>query len=123
MPAEEEGAIDVHLDELLAARAMTLSELSERVGVTIVNLSILKNGRARAVRFSTLTKLCEVLTASPATCCPGARKKAEPQPRSRRPRGVGRKPAGFSAAPARVEHRLAVGLLDGDPAQRAVHDR
>jgi putative transcriptional regulator len=65
MPAEEEGAIDVHLDELLAARGMTLSELSERVGVTIVNLSVLKNGRARAIRFSTLTKLCEVLECQP----------------------------------------------------------
>jgi putative transcriptional regulator len=65
MPAEEEGAIDVHLDELLAARGMTLSQLSERVGVTIVNLSILKNGRARAIRFSTLTKLCEVLECQP----------------------------------------------------------
>ena len=65
MPAEEEGAIDVHLDELLAARRMTLSELSDRVGVTIVNLSILKNGRARAIRFSTLTKLCEVLDCQP----------------------------------------------------------
>ena len=65
MPAEEEGAIDVHLDELLAARRMTLSELSDRVGVTIVNLSILKNGRARAIRFSTLTKLCEVLECQP----------------------------------------------------------
>ena len=65
MPAAEEGAIDVHLDELLAARRMTLSELSDRVGVTIVNLSILKNGRARAIRFSTLTKLCEVLDCQP----------------------------------------------------------
>jgi putative transcriptional regulator len=65
MPAEEEGAIEVHLDELLAERGMTLSELSDRVGVTIVNLSILKNGRARAIRFSTLTKLCEVLDCQP----------------------------------------------------------
>jgi putative transcriptional regulator len=65
VPAEEEGAIEVHLDELLAARGMTLSELSERVGVTIVNLSILKNGHARAIRFSTLTKLCEVLDCQP----------------------------------------------------------
>jgi putative transcriptional regulator len=63
MPAEEEGgAIDVHLDKLLADRGMTLSEL---VGVTIVNLSILKNGRARAIRFSTLSKLCEVLDCQP----------------------------------------------------------
>jgi putative transcriptional regulator len=65
MPAEEEGAIDVHLDAMLAARGMTLSELSDRVGVTIVNLSILKNGRARAIRFSTLSKLCEVLDCQP----------------------------------------------------------
>ena len=60
-----EHAIGVHLDDLLAARGMTLTELSERVGVTIVNLSILKNGRARAIRFSTLTKLCEVLGCQP----------------------------------------------------------
>ena len=44
---------------------MTLAELAERVGVTVVNLSILKNGRARAVRFTTLTALCEVLGCQP----------------------------------------------------------
>lgn len=60
-----EHAIDIHLDELLAARGMTLTGLSERAGVTIVNLSILKNGRARAIRFSTLTRLCEVLDCQP----------------------------------------------------------
>jgi putative transcriptional regulator len=60
-----EHAIDIHLDELLAARGMTLTGLSEQAGVTIVNLSILKNGRARAVRFSTLTRLCEVLDCQP----------------------------------------------------------
>jgi putative transcriptional regulator len=66
-PAEPgtDHAIDIHLDELLAARGMTLTELSEKVGVTIVNLSILKNGRARAIRFSTLTRLCEVLDCQP----------------------------------------------------------
>jgi putative transcriptional regulator len=66
-PADDgnDHAIDVHLDELLAARGMTLTELSERVGVTIVNLSILKNGHARAIRFSTLTRLCEVLDCQP----------------------------------------------------------
>ncbi|MGI5269104.1 helix-turn-helix domain-containing protein [Nonomuraea sp. CA-218870] len=65
-PADVEGhAIAVHLDRLLAERGMTLTELAERVGVTLVNLSILKNGRARAVRFSTLTKLCEVLGCQP----------------------------------------------------------
>jgi putative transcriptional regulator len=57
--------IEVHLGELLAVRGMTLAELSGRVGVTIVNLSILKNGRARAIRFSTLAKLCGVLDCQP----------------------------------------------------------
>jgi putative transcriptional regulator len=66
-PADDgnDHAIDVHLDELLAARGITLTELSERVGVTIVNLSILKNGHARAIRFSTLTRLCMVLDCQP----------------------------------------------------------
>jgi putative transcriptional regulator len=60
-----EHAIDVHLDELLAARGITLTQLSQQVGVTIVNLSILKNGRAKAIRFSTLTRLCEALDCQP----------------------------------------------------------
>lgn len=50
-----------HLDELLVERGMTLTELAERVGVSIVNLSIMKNNKAKAVRFSTLIALCEVL--------------------------------------------------------------
>ena len=50
-----------HLDRLLADREMTLTELSERVGITIVNLSVLKNDRARSVRFSTLTAICDAL--------------------------------------------------------------
>jgi putative transcriptional regulator len=58
-------AISIHLDKLLADRGMTLTELSERVGVSVVNLSILKNGHARAVRFSTLTRLCEALGCQP----------------------------------------------------------
>jgi putative transcriptional regulator len=58
-------AIQVRLDDLLAERGMTLTELADRVGITIVNLSILKNGRARAIRFSTLAKLCEVLRCQP----------------------------------------------------------
>jgi putative transcriptional regulator len=57
--------IQVHLDGLLAERGMTLTELADRVGVTVVNLSVLKNGRARAIRFSTLTRLCEVLGCQP----------------------------------------------------------
>jgi putative transcriptional regulator len=55
-PEPTEHRIVVHLDRLLEERGMTLTELSERVDVTVVNLSILKNGRARAVRFSTLTR-------------------------------------------------------------------
>ncbi|MET7388188.1 helix-turn-helix transcriptional regulator [Streptomyces sp. NPDC005529] len=62
---KEEHAIEVHLDRLLEERGMTLAELADRVGVTHVNLSILKNGRARAIRFTTLTRLCEVLDCQP----------------------------------------------------------
>ncbi|MGW6318135.1 helix-turn-helix domain-containing protein [Streptomyces sp. NPDC055099] len=62
---EEEHAIVVHLDRLLQEREMTLTELAERVGVTHANLSILKNGRARAIRFTTLTRVCEVLNCRP----------------------------------------------------------
>ena len=63
--APETHTIVIHLDKLLADRGMTLTELSERVGVSVVNLSILKNGRARAIRFSTLTRLCEALDCQP----------------------------------------------------------
>ena len=58
---DEAAAIVIHLDTVLSERQMTLTELSERVGVSIVNLSVLKNGRARAIRFSTLARLCRVL--------------------------------------------------------------
>jgi putative transcriptional regulator len=61
MPAEESSNIHCRLDELLADRGMTLTELSKRVGVSLVNLSVLKNDRAKAIRFSTLTAICEVL--------------------------------------------------------------
>ncbi|MDX2565369.1 helix-turn-helix transcriptional regulator [Streptomyces sp. TX20-6-3] len=61
----ESHAIEAHLDRLLAERGMTLVELADRVGVTVVNLSVLKNGRAKAIRFSTLTRLCEVLQCQP----------------------------------------------------------
>ncbi|HEV2088000.1 MAG TPA: helix-turn-helix transcriptional regulator [Cryptosporangiaceae bacterium] len=54
-----------HLDQLLAARGMTLVELAHRVGVSVVNLSVLKNDRAKAVRFSTLTRICDVLACQP----------------------------------------------------------
>ena len=57
--------ITVELDRLLVARRMSLTELSERVGVTIANLSVLKTGKARAVRFSTLNALCRELDCQP----------------------------------------------------------
>ena len=57
--------IIVNLDVMLAKRKMSLTELSERVGITQANLSILKNGRARAVRFDTLDKICRVLDCQP----------------------------------------------------------
>jgi putative transcriptional regulator len=67
--SEQEPEVDhrivVHLDRVLADRGMTLTELAERVGVTVVNLSVLKNGRARAVRFSTLSGICDVLDCQP----------------------------------------------------------
>lgn len=58
---EEGHAIRCRLDDLLTERGMTLTELSERVGVSIVNLSVLKNDRAKAIRFSTLTAICRAL--------------------------------------------------------------
>jgi putative transcriptional regulator len=65
MPPEDEHRIEVHLDKLLADRGLTLTDLANRVGITLANLSILKNGRARAIRFSTLTALCDVLECQP----------------------------------------------------------
>lgn len=58
-------SIDVQLDRLLLERRMSLTELSDRVGVTLANLSILKTGKARAVRFSTLDALCRELDCQP----------------------------------------------------------
>jgi putative transcriptional regulator len=57
--------IRVHLDELLEARGMTLTELGAEVGITLANLSILKTGKARAVRFSTMEALCHALDCQP----------------------------------------------------------
>jgi putative transcriptional regulator len=57
--------IIVNVDVMLARRKMRLNELAERVGITAQNLSVLKTGRARAIRFSTLEKLCEVLDCQP----------------------------------------------------------
>ena len=58
-------AIIVKLDDLLHARRMTLTELSERVDITLANLSILKTGKARAIRFSTLESICQALACQP----------------------------------------------------------
>lgn len=62
-PGNDEGPTGIHckLDDLLEARGMTLTRLSELVGVSVVNLSILKNDRARAIRYSTLAAICEAL--------------------------------------------------------------
>lgn len=68
-------AIRVQLDRLLAERRMSLTELADRVGVTVANLSILKTGKARAVRFSTLEALCRELD-----CQPGDLLSFEPGP-------------------------------------------
>jgi putative transcriptional regulator len=70
-------AIKVHLDRVLLERRMSLTELADRVGVTIANLSILKTGKARAIRFSTLDALCRELD-----CQPGDLVAYEPGPGS-----------------------------------------
>ena len=65
MPVDEPHRIVCRLDELLVARGMTLTALAAQIGVTIVNLSVLKNQRAKAVRFSTLTAICDALECQP----------------------------------------------------------
>jgi putative transcriptional regulator len=58
-------AISVKLDDLLHDRRMTLTELADRIGITLANLSILKTGKARAIRFSTLEAICQALSCQP----------------------------------------------------------
>ena len=65
MPAEDTSGISVRLDALLQERGMTLTELSERIGLTLANLSILKTGKAKAIRFSTLEAICRELDCQP----------------------------------------------------------
>ena len=60
-----EGTIIFNIDVMLARRKMSMTELSARVGITMANLSILKNGRARAIRFSTLDAICRALDCQP----------------------------------------------------------
>ena len=73
-------AIAVKLDDILHDRRMTLTELADRVGMTLANLSILKTGKARAIRFSTLDAICEALS-----CQPGDILRFEPAPAAREP--------------------------------------
>ena len=68
-------AIRVQLDKILVKRRMSLTELADRVGVTLANLSILKTGKARAIRFSTLNAICDALS-----CQPGDILRFEPAP-------------------------------------------
>jgi putative transcriptional regulator len=58
-------AIIINIDVMLAKRKMSVTELSERVGITMANISILKNGKAKAIKFSTLEKICEALNCQP----------------------------------------------------------
>ncbi|WP_423189790.1 helix-turn-helix domain-containing protein [Alkalibacterium sp. f15] len=58
-------AIQVNLDVMLAKRKMSVTELSDKVGITMANISILKTGKAKAIRFSTLDKICRVLNCQP----------------------------------------------------------
>ncbi len=60
-----EGEIIFNIDVMLAKRKMSVTELSERVGITLANVSILKNGKAKAIKISTLVKLCEALDCQP----------------------------------------------------------
>jgi putative transcriptional regulator len=75
VPDAVNGRIGVSLGALLAERGMTLTELSERVDITLANLSILKNGHARAIRFSTLAAICRALD-----CQPGDLLRWQPDP-------------------------------------------
>ena len=65
MPGEDATSIVVCLDALLADRGLTLTELADRVGLTLANMSILKTGKAKAIRFSTLEAICRELRCQP----------------------------------------------------------
>lgn len=62
----ERHRVAVHLDRVMAQRRVSVVELSRRTGITVANLSILKNNRAKAIRFSTLTAICDALDCQPA---------------------------------------------------------
>ena len=95
-------AIAIKLDDLLHDRRMTLTELADRIGMALANLSILKTGKARAIRFSTLDAICEALS-----CQPGDILRFEPEQAARE------RPAG----------RANAGLADDRPAERRTHAR
>jgi putative transcriptional regulator len=82
-------AIAVKLDDLLHDRRMTLTELAEQVGMTLANLSVLKTGKARAIRFSTLNAICEALS-----CQPGDVLRFEPERTEAERRAAARRPVG-----------------------------
>ena len=82
--------IVVKLDDLLHDRRMTLTDLADRVGMTLANLSILKTGKARAIRFSTLDAICEALSCQPGDLLRFQPEHAEPQPAA----AAGRRGAG-----------------------------
>ena len=77
MPSEDTHAIAVRLDELLQDRGMTLTELSGRIGLTLANLSILKTGKAKAIRFSTLEAICRELDCQPGDLLTYAKSKGD----------------------------------------------
>ena len=65
MEAEKNVAIIINIDVMLAKRKMSVTELSEKVGITMANISILKNGKAKAVKLETLDKICKALQCQP----------------------------------------------------------
>lgn len=65
MPSEDAHRIAVHLDDLLRDRGLTMTQLAERIGLTLANVSILKTGKAKAIRFSTLEAICRELDCQP----------------------------------------------------------
>lgn len=74
-----EGDIIFNIDVMLAKRKMSLTELAERVGITLANMSILKTGKAKAVKVSTLAKLCDALNCQPGDLLEYRPKSADPE--------------------------------------------
>ena len=83
-------AIAVKLDDLLHDRRMTLTELADRIGMALANLSILKTGKARAIRFSTLEAICDALSCQPGDILRHERESSEPEEPVAAKRSAGR---------------------------------